>query len=371
MSSTLTRRAFLGAALPPDTEAFTADGMRVADVFEGGIAARAGLVTGDVVTSLAGRPVRNLCELADALRAAGRESSTEIVTQRGRVVVEVAQQPRDPEITYGELVVERARLRTLTMHAPSPPRAVIVMIQGIACESVEQEPFASLAQAWTAAGYTTIRFDKRGVGDSEGGPCRSTDFHTELADARAVVTHAGTLARESGAPLVLFGHSVGGIIAPHLARDRAAVIVYGTPVMPWLECLDDSIRRQLELRGASADTIADELAKLARLADIGELNGRSAAYHAQLAAVDIAAAWRTVEVPVLVARGEHDWVVRADDQARIADLAQGPTTIVDLPGLDHLAGWHPDRAASLRDYGVGAPSDQLAQAVLAWLGAIR
>jgi pimeloyl-ACP methyl ester carboxylesterase len=141
--------------------------------------------------------------------------------------------------------------------------------------------------------------------------------------------------------------------------------------MPWLECLDDSIRRQLELRGALADTIAHELAKLARLAEVGELNGRSAAYHAQLAAVDIAAAWRTVDVPVLVARGEHDWVVRADDQARIADLARGPTTIVDLPGLDHLAGWHPDRAASLRDYGAGAPSDQLAQAVVAWLGAIR
>lgn len=366
MSSTLSRRALLGAALPPDGEAFTADGMRIDDVFDGGIAARAGLVAGDVVTSLADRPVRDLCELAEALRAAGREPTTEVVTQRGRAVVEVVHQPCDPKITYGELAVDGARLRTLTMHAPTRARAVIAMIQGIACESVEPEPFASLAQTWSAAGYTTVRFDKRGVGDSQGGPCRSTDFHTELADAAAMVTHARSL----GLPLVLFGHSVGGIIAPQLARDCAAVIVYGTPVMPWLECLNDSIRRQLELRGAPAEIIAEELAKLARLAEVGELNGRSAAYHAQLAAIDIAAAWRTVEAPVLVARGEHDWVVRADDQARIAELARGPTTIVDLAGLDHLAGWHPDRAASLRDYGVGEANDQLAQAALAWLGSI-
>ena len=51
-------------------------------------------------------------------------------------------------------------------------------------------------------------------------------------------------------------------------------------------------------------------------------------------------------------------------QARIGELARGPVTIADLPALDHLAGAHADRAASLRDYGVGATSDALANPTL-------
>jgi pimeloyl-ACP methyl ester carboxylesterase len=138
-------------------------------------------------------------------------------------------------------------------------------------------------------------------------------------------------------------------------------------VMRWLDCLLDSVERQLVLRGASEDAIAAELAAIHDLSRAGELNGRSAAYHAQLHALDLEAAWRGVAVPVLVLRGEHDWVVRADDQARIAELARGPTTLVDLDGLDHLFGWHADRAASLRDYGVGRAHASIVAATVTWL----
>jgi uncharacterized protein len=371
---TLSRRAFLGAELPPDADAFTSDGMRVAGVVEGGMALRAGLLPGDVVTSLAKQPTRNLCELAAALRVAGLGPWTQLIFVRGGDLyvreVEVVALPREPHVTYAE----HAGLRTLTTE-PANPRALIVFLQGIACESVDaphaDTPLNALVDAWTTGGYATLRYDKRGIGDSDGGPCREIDFHTELADARTIVEHATSIARDRGIPLVIAGHSVGGIIAPQLASHASALIVYGTPVMPWFDCLRDSIRRQLELRDSDAATIDAELAKLSRLAEDGELNGRSAAYHRQLAGVDIAASWRCVEVPVLVARGEHDWVVRADDQARIAELARGPVTIVDLPALDHLFGAHADRAASLRDYGAGAPSEVLGRATLDWLAGIR
>jgi pimeloyl-ACP methyl ester carboxylesterase len=141
--------------------------------------------------------------------------------------------------------------------------------------------------------------------------------------------------------------------------------VYGTPVRPWIECLLDSTRRQLALHGASDADVAERCAAIMRLAETGELNGRSAAYHRQLAAVDLEAAWRAVRVPVLVLRGEHDWVVAADDQARLAELARGQ--LVDLPGLDHVLGAHADRDASLRDYGAGSHDERVAHAVIAWL----
>jgi hypothetical protein len=376
MTAKLPRRAFLGAELPADAVAFASDGVWIAGVTAGGMADRAGLAAGDLLVSLAGMPLRDLCELAAALRAAGAAPMIELVYMRGteRIArtVEVTVQPCEPSVEYGELAVGGARLRTLATRVASP-RALVVVIQGIACESIDQAmapdaPLAGLVAGWTRAGFETLRFDKRGVGDSEGGRCDRTDFATELADARAALA----LAAARGLPLIVFGHSVGGIIAAQLAGEQplAGIIVYGTPVMKWIDCLADSTRRQLELRNAEAGEIAEAVARIYNLAHTGELNGRSAAYHAQLAAVDSAATWRSVGVPVLVARGEHDWVVRQDDQASIAELARGATTIVDLPGLDHLFGKHADREASLRDYGVGAFDDSLASATVAWIDRI-
>ncbi|MCW5801038.1 MAG: hypothetical protein KIT31_01400 [Deltaproteobacteria bacterium] len=71
--SALPRRAFLGAELPDDGIAFGEGGVRIAGVADDGMAARGGVVAGDVIASLAGLPVRSLCELSAALRAARRD----------------------------------------------------------------------------------------------------------------------------------------------------------------------------------------------------------------------------------------------------------------------------------------------------------
>ena len=347
MSHALPRRAYLGVELPPDEEAFCADGMQVIGVVDGGMGQAAGLLAGDVIVAVSGHRVRSLCELAEALRAAGRNPAVEIVTRRNSVVVDRVPQPTETGVTYGELAVDGARLRTLVMNEVGT-RGTIVMIQGIACESVEGPPYGPLAHALAYAGFTTMRFDKRGVGDSEGKPCNAIDFETELADARAAVEHAHVF----GKPVYVLGHSVGGIIAPHTRADRYMLL--GTPAMPWIECLLDSVRRQLALRGIEDER---ELDKIRELEARGELNGRSAAYHRQLAALRRP----RVDKPLLVLRGEYDWVVRRED----ADALGG--TVVDLPGLDHLGGWHADLTASLRDYGAGAYDDALANAIAAWL----
>ncbi|HLL21944.1 MAG TPA: PDZ domain-containing protein, partial [Kofleriaceae bacterium] len=136
---TLPRRAFLGAELPPDEEAFTGEGVRIAGVLEDGMAVRAKLVAGDIVVAIAERPVRDFCELASALRAAGaaRRVSVAFLRAGERLsrTVETVPAPRDPAFSYGELAVGGARVRTFATRVEQP-RALVVIIQGIACESV-------------------------------------------------------------------------------------------------------------------------------------------------------------------------------------------------------------------------------------------
>ena len=380
----LPRRAFLGAELPADDVAFGPTGMTIAGVSRGGMADRAGLVAGDRIVSLGELPVRDPCELDVALRAAGGRERVQIAyahstVKRGKSTtpaltmreVAVVPLPHEAGATYGELAVAGARLRTLVMRA-AKATACVYVIQGIACESIDhaatpEAPLAGLVAGWVEAGFDVVRVDKRGVGDSEGERCDRVDFATERADTAAAYAFAAAHARERRVPLVVFGHSVGGVLAPVVAKAAAAIVVYGAPVQRWLACLSASVRRQLELRSAPREVIELELRKLDDLARLGELNGRSALYHVQLDAINVEAAWRAITSPVLVVRGELDWVVDADDQSRIGELALGGATIADVPNLDHLLGWHADRAASLRDYGIGRFDPSIVTCTAEWI----
>ncbi|HSJ99584.1 MAG TPA: alpha/beta fold hydrolase [Kofleriaceae bacterium] len=339
----LPRRAFLGAELPPDDEAFSPSGTRISAVTPGGMADRADVRAGDTIVTLADLPVRTFAELAAALRRAGAAAEAEIRYARGATVrvsaTEVAPCPLEEiegvGVGYGELATGGVRLRTIATRVPEP-RAVILALPDLPCESVEAEsPLADLAHGLARAGFDTLRFDRRGVGDSEGGPCGSLDFSTECADAAAALTHARTRAREREVPLVVFGHGAGGVIAAQLAGEHHVhgIITYGTPA--------------------------------ARLP--AGPTGRSAAYHAQLDAIDPDALWGKVHAPVLVVRGEHDWVIRAEDQARIASLVVGTASVIDLPGLDHALGWHDSRAASERDYGAGRFDAAIVRRIAGWI----
>jgi pimeloyl-ACP methyl ester carboxylesterase len=77
-----------------------------------------------------------------------------------------------------------------------------------------------------------------------------------------------------------------------------------------------------------------------------------------------------VTAPTLVLRGEHDWVVGADEQARIAALVPG-ARVVDLAGLDHMLTWHADGAASLRDYACGHWDPAPLAATLEWMADLQ
>lgn len=292
----LPRRPYLGVAL---------EGRRIVRVAPGSCAERAGLIVGDDVLSAISETVE---------------------TSRG--IVRVDPRPLEEGAIYGHVDIPGARLRTIT-RKPENPWGSVLYLQGISLATIEAYPnVRALCSAWTDAGLVTMRVDRRGSGDSEGPPA---DFDAELAGARAAFD---ALAE----PVFVFGHSVGGMVAPLLHRPAKAIVVYGTASTRWRACLEASTRRQLQ--GRSREDI--EAALVAQARGLLEGDERSPEFHAQLDAVDLAAAWRTIECPVLSLHGELDRVVGADEARTLATQAKSGE-FRSLPSRRHDVG--PELAA--------------------------
>jgi acylglycerol lipase len=99
-------------------------------------------------------------------------------------------------------------LRTLTWAAPPAPRAHLLLIHGIAEHAGRH---AHVASQLVGAGIETHAYDLRGFGASGGRRAYLeswSDYHDDLEDQLAAIRAA------SGAlPVVLYGHSMGGLIA--------------------------------------------------------------------------------------------------------------------------------------------------------------
>jgi acylglycerol lipase len=93
------------------------------------------------------------------------------------------------------------------------PKAAILLVHGIGEHSGRYE---HVGEALAAAGYDTLGFDQRGFGKSGGRRAfvtHFTEFVDDIADLLAV-------RRELGVPVVLMGHSLGGLIsAAYLVSD--------------------------------------------------------------------------------------------------------------------------------------------------------
>ena len=99
-------------------------------------------------------------------------------------------------------------LRTYEWPAMGAPRAHILLVHGIA-EHAGRYPH--VASRLANAGITTHSYDQRGFGVSGGHRAyidRWSQYHDDLEDRLA-----DARTRSSGLPVVLYGHSMGGLIA--------------------------------------------------------------------------------------------------------------------------------------------------------------
>ena len=114
-----------------------------------------------------------------------------------------------------------ARLSTRHQAARGPERAIFLISHGLAEHSLR---YAPLADALAARGYQVYGFDHRGHGlttapDAERGRFAKRDGEAMLlADLAAIREFA--LHRHPSLPVLLLGHSMGGVVAARAAETR-------------------------------------------------------------------------------------------------------------------------------------------------------
>ncbi len=379
LKTRLPRRAHLGIVLRAQ-----AGGLVVADVPGQSPASASALCAGDELVSVGGQRARAPSELDAAMRSLADQSGTRIAVRRNgdEVSLEVPLSPMPSEqfpsgrLELGECRGPHGRLRTLTVWPQRATDTAWMLLPGASWTSVDR-PFAlgsvdhALIDGLAATGVAVHRVERSGIGDSEGPACVDLDWDAEIAGFHSGLS--ALLAQEQVRRVVLFGVSLGGMVAPVLAttleRAKGAtldrVVAFGSSARPWMECAHGAAVRQLERQSfeeAERRQRAEQLAELEELVYVHGLTpaqafeqypelqgigpptyagqrvaGRVASFFQQLQLVDLAACWQKLECPVLALHGSDDWISSAEEAREIAELAPAGR-FQQLDGVDHAMG---------------------------------
>jgi hypothetical protein len=378
----LPRRPFLGL-LVRDSE--------VVGVWPGSSAEHAGIAVGDCIEAI--DDVAFDGDLPAAVR--GRTAGNVLrIALAGKPTAAVPLRPWPAETTpgatthYDHVTVADARLRTIATVPRAASRApAVLLLPGLVSAAMDHAPepdpaWRPIVVGLAAAGIISMRVERRGIGDSEGGPAEDVDFTTELAGYVAGARALLQLHAVDPTQLVLFGHSVGAMQAPLVAAEIPVrgIVAYGTTARRWSQNMIPLARRQLRVRGLADDGVAADARLAAAIASDGptertHIHGRPLAYLRQLDRTDVAAAWSRFDGDVLLLHGEHDVVSDAEDHAHLAALlrarGRGCLELRTLPSLGHTMLRVTDPRADLERPHDGDPTDFVAAALagfLVWVG---
>lgn len=392
LADVLPRRGYFGAVIENLTDKHASSksianstdnsgGVLVKIVSPNSPAARAGIQPNDQLLTINQQPIHDSDEFG---RMIAKFSATDrirvkILRSKKSSVIELQVQPfpRETcptgEVLYQSIKVQRFQVRTIITRprGKKGPFPAVLLIQGMDCSSIDfgvvnNAPYKKILDALTAQGYVTMRVEKPGAGDSQGPLCRDVDFHLETMAFRNGLRALRQLDFVDRKNIFIFGHSMGGVIAPVIAKKIPVkgIAVFGTGMSNWLEYDLENTRRQLELQHLPLIRIEKEIELRARFLHLllvkkqthsqilksypiaarylnneKYLYGRHYTYFQQLYDLDLPHHWRKVNSALLALWGTSDYVSTAADHQSIVDLVnqkhRGKAKFLAIGGLDH------------------------------------
>lgn len=212
------------------------------------------------------------------------------------------------------------------------------------------KPFRDLAWGLASSGIAVLRYDKRTHVHGRSLPAGIGLEDEVLLDALAALDLARKAPEIEADRVFLLGHSLGGMMAPEIARrdgGLAGVAILAAPARPFFQVLRGQLEYLASLE-AGPDSPAriqlDSLVAVVRKAEAGELApdqdllGAPAGYWRELAEVDPVATARESLVPLIVLQGGRDYQSTSQDLSLWEKGLDGRerATFRHYPSLDHL-----------------------------------
>ena len=338
--------------------------------------------------------IKNDTLIEGKFNQAGQSLPLNLVKQKRAFTLNRPQEPRPPFPYISEevnFINEKAGIKmagTLTIPEGEGPFPAVILITGSGSQNRNEElmghkPFWVIADHLSRNGIAVLRYDDRGVGQSQGTPLNATsaDFADDVAGAFSFLRTRNEIDHQR---IGLAGHSEGGFIAPIVASKNPAVAfivsLAGTGV-PGESILNRqnqdinlasgadarevkkgiSINKKLfaVLKKETDNTKAEKrIAEVYRKVLIKEnkspeeidqalkqLNGSmspvSYNWLRYFISTDPALYWKKVKCPVLALNGEKDLQVAAGQNLPAIEKAvksggNREVTIMTLPDLNHL-----------------------------------
>jgi alpha/beta superfamily hydrolase len=153
--------------------------------------------------------------------------------KKGKIELNRPQEPKPPfdyyseDLTFENKKDEITLSGTLTLPQKNGNFPVVIIISGSSPQNRDGEmlghkPYFVIADYLTKNGIGVLRFDERGVGESEG------DFETATikdfsSDVSAAINYLKNREEVNSSKIGLIGHSIGGIVAPKIASKNKDV----------------------------------------------------------------------------------------------------------------------------------------------------
>lgn len=421
-AANLPRKAALGVGLSAVTPELqekyglgAGEGVTLTQIAPGQSAEQAGLKVGDIVLTLDDKPVtpQTLAPALAPLPVGARPRLK--VLRAGKpqtIIVTLLERPRDPgtadyTVEYSDVVSNGNRMRTLISHPRTPGKhPALFFIQGYSPISYDYRLDAPGLDApilyeFARTGFVTLRVDKPGVGDSEGGPFADVDFTTELDIYRQALMQLKSQPDVDTTNVFIFGHSMGGAFGPMVAAESPVkgAVMYGIATRTWHEYLLDTQRYQNLLAGASYAEVDDQVRRAGRVMEMifqdhlepeqvkqahpdlaatvddvfpgGLFSQKTARFWEQLEDTNFASYWERCHTRVLAIHGASDFVSYMVDHQLTADIVNrahpGWGEALSLPDSDHIFSNWPTEAESQQHFPKGDFNPAIVGVMTKWV----
>jgi len=267
----LKRKASLGVRLQTMNDSISTvhdmkkgKGIYVLTVFPNTTASKVGMKDGAIISHINDHEINSMNDLFTEIQDVRANDKISItfyqnrkwITKSTKAIGRPIEIFEEADIYYGQVNYTGNQLRSI-LYTPkgvqNPP--VIYFLQGYVCQTVELSTvpdltITKLIQDWVRAGYAVYRVEKANMGDSkcEKG-CMDQNFNEELEGFRQGYLSLQKNSTIDTSNIFLFGHSMGGIIAPLLAQEFSpkGVITYGIIINTWFEYMQEMTRVQGEM----------------------------------------------------------------------------------------------------------------------------